>query len=80
MKAVVFERNGGPEVLEFQDAPDPAVADGRMLVDVDAVGVNFRDVYEREGGFGRPAPLVMGVEGAGRVAEVGEGVEGVVSD
>ena len=55
MKAVVFERNGGPEVLDFKDAPDPVAVDGKVLVDVEAAGVNFRDVYEREGGgYGSP--------------------------
>ena len=75
MKAVVFERNGGPEVLEFTDAPDPVAADGKVLVDVEAVGVNFRDVYEREGGgYGSPPPAVIGVEGAGRIHGKGERV------
>jgi NADPH:quinone reductase len=68
MKAVVFERNGGPEVLDFQDAADPGPADGKVLVDVEAVGVNFRDVYEREGlGYGARPPAIIGVEGAGRI-------------
>src|SRR5947207_13653677 len=75
MQAVVFERNGGPEVLEFQEAPEPAPADGRVLVDVEAVGVNFRDVYEREGGgYGSPPPAVIGVEGAGRIQGRGDRV------
>jgi len=77
VKAVVFERNGGPEVLDFKEAPDPEPADGRVLVDVEAVGVNFRDVYEREMegyGPGEP-PFVSGIEGAGRVAAVGAGVD-----
>jgi NADPH2:quinone reductase len=68
VKAVVFERNGGPEVLDFKEAPDPEAADGRVLVDVEAVGVNFRDVYEREGfGYGAKPPAIIGVEGAGRI-------------
>ena len=75
MQAVVFERNGGPEVLEFQEAPEPAPAGGRVLVDVEAVGVNFRDVYEREGGgYGSPPPAVIGVEGAGRIHGKGDRV------
>ena len=75
MQAVVFERNGGPEVLEYQEAPEPAPADGRVLVDVEAVGVNFRDVYEREGGgYGSPPPAVIGVEGAGRIQGRGDRV------
>ncbi len=76
MRAVVFERNGGPEVLELkEDAPDPSPGEGEVLVDVDAVGVNYRDVYERGGhGYGSEPPAIIGVEGAGRIADSGERV------
>src|SRR5689334_24257392 len=75
MRAVVFEKNGGPEVLEFKHAPEPTAADGKVLVDVEAVGVNFRDVYEREGGgYGSPPPAVIGVEGAGTIRGNGDRV------
>ncbi len=75
MRAVIFERNGGPDVLDFKEAPDPAPADGKMVVDVEAVGVNFRDVYEREGGgYGSRPPAIIGVEGAGRLTGTGEPV------
>jgi NADPH:quinone reductase len=75
MRAVVFQRNGGPEVLELQDVPEPSADEGRVVVDVEAVGVNFRDVYEREGhGYGAEPPAVIGVEGAGVVAGTGERV------
>jgi NADPH:quinone reductase len=75
MRAVVFQRNGGPEVLELQDVPEPSADEGQVVVDVEAVGVNFRDVYEREGhGYGAEPPAVIGVEGAGVVAGTGERV------
>lgn len=75
MHAIVFERNGGPEVLESRQAPDPTPSDGQVLVDVEAVGVNYRDVYEREGnGYGAKAPAIPGVEGAGRRTDTGEPV------
>lgn len=75
MHAVVFERNGGPEVLEYREVPDPTPRDGQMLVDVEAVGINYRDVYERKGGgYGSEPPAVIGVEGAGRITESGERV------
>src|SRR5919201_1198831 len=75
MNAIVFERNGGPEVLEFKNSPDPSPRDGQVLVEVEAVGVNFRDVYEREGhGYGSSPPAIIGVEGAGTVAGTGERV------
>jgi NADPH:quinone reductase len=77
MHAVVFERNGGPEVLEYKEAPDPEPEPGsdEVLVRVEAAGVNYRDVYERQGnGYGSSPPAVIGVEGAGTVVETGERV------
>jgi NADPH2:quinone reductase len=76
MRAIVVARRGGPEVLELQDVPDPDPGPGRLLVDVEAIGVNYRDIYEREGvgGYTAEPPFVAGVEGAGTVAAVGEGV------
>jgi NADPH2:quinone reductase len=71
VRAIVVTRPGGPEVLEVQDVAEPQ--SGQLLVAVDAVGVNYRDVYEREGRYRKP-PLIAGVEGAGTVLEVGEGV------
>jgi NADPH2:quinone reductase len=74
MRAVVVTRTGGPEVLEVQDLPAPRPEEGRLLVDVEAVGVNYRDVYERNGAYGGAPPFVAGVEGAGTVTAVGENV------
>jgi NADPH2:quinone reductase len=66
MRAVVFERNGGPEVLDYKEVADPSPRDGQVLVNVESVGVNFRDVYEREGAdYGSKPPAIIGVEGAG---------------
>ena len=77
MRAIVVTRHGGPEVLEPADRPDPSPGPGELLVDVEAIGVNYRDVYEREGKgthVGEP-PHLAGVEGAGTVSAVGDGVE-----
>lgn len=68
MRAVLIRRHGGPEVLEIADVPPPKPGPGQLLVDVAAVGVNFRDVYEREGAYGGDLPAVIGAEGAGSVA------------
>lgn len=77
MKAVVVTRNGGPEVLELQEWPDPEPGDGQLLVRVEAAGINYRDVYDREGDYGGGAPpKIEGIEGAGLVEAVGAGVEG----
>jgi len=76
VRAVQIDRTGGPEVLTVRDLPDPEPGDGEVLVDVEAVGVNFRDVYEREGRppYGSSLPAVVGAEGAGRVVGTGERV------
>jgi NADPH:quinone reductase len=78
VRAVVVTRNGGPEVLELSAWPAPTTGSGQLLVDVSVAGVNYRDVYEREGlgSYGGEPPFVAGVEGVGRVAAVGEGVSG----
>ena len=78
MRTVVVNRRGGPEVLEVADREAPRPGPGELLVDVAAAGVNFMDIYQREG---RPPydvapPFVPGAEGAGTVAEVGGGVSG----
>jgi NADPH2:quinone reductase len=75
MRAVTFERIGGPEVLEYEEVPDPEPGEGKVLVEVEAVGVNYRDVYEiGTEGYGSSPPAIVGVEGAGRVRETGERV------
>ena len=75
MHAVVFERKGGPEVLEYGEVPDPSPAEGQVLVRVEVAGVNYRDVYERtRSGYGSDPPAIIGVEGAGTVLATGERV------
>jgi NADPH:quinone reductase len=74
MRAVRISRHGGPEVIEVADVPAPEAGPGRLLVDVTAVGVNYRDLYEREGRYGGDLPAIIGVEGAGRVVGSGERV------
>jgi NADPH2:quinone reductase len=73
MRAIVIEEKGGPEVLQLRDEPEPTPGDDELLVRVEAIGVNFRDVYEREGrgaAYGRaPLPRIIGAEGAGTVLE-----------
>jgi NADPH2:quinone reductase len=72
MRAIVFGRTGGPEVLEHTEVPDPVPAAGEVLVQVAAAGVNYMDVYEREGrGYGSTPPAVPGAEGAGTVVGTG---------
>jgi NADPH:quinone reductase len=81
MRAIVVTRSGGPEVLELQDVSAPEPGPGDLLVDVAFAGVNFRDIYERRGGYGPPPPVIAGIEGTGGVVALGEGVsEATVGD
>ena len=76
MKAVVFERFGGPEVLELRDVPDPTIAADEALVDVKACGINHLDLWVRAGlrGLDPEMPHVLGNDVVGVVAEVGSAV------
>jgi NADPH2:quinone reductase len=75
VKALTFSRFGGPEVLEFLEVPDPAGTPGQCLVALKAVGLNFADIYRRQGHYhlaGSP-PWIAGYEGAGEVLSAPEG-------
>jgi NADPH2:quinone reductase len=78
MRAVVVPAHGNSSVLEYTELPDPVPGPGEVLVDVAAAGINFIDVYHREGRYPMPLPLVPGSEGAGTVSAVGPGVTDVV--
>ena len=77
MKAVFIEQNGGAEVLRYSDFAKPVAAAGQALVKVAASGVNFIDTYQRSGLYKIPLPFVLGMEGAGTVEALGEGVTGL---
>jgi NADPH:quinone reductase len=68
LRAAIVTRFGGPDVLEVRDEPEPQPEPGDVLVAPEAIGVNYRDIYEREGRYGGETPLINGVEGAGTVA------------
>jgi NADPH:quinone reductase len=74
MRAVVATRPGGIDVLEVREVPKPSPGPGELLVEVAASGVNFIDVYKREGRYPTPTPFVLGGECAGAVAAVGADV------
>jgi NADPH2:quinone reductase len=73
-KAILFNRTGGPEVLEFSDVEVGEPGPGEARVRHHAIGVNFIDVYFRTGLYPQPLPSGLGQEGAGVVEAVGEGV------
>jgi len=75
MRTIVVQRLGGPDVLAVEDRPTPEPGEGQLLVDVAAAGVNFMDIYQREGkGYALDPPFPLGQEGAGTVTAVGPGV------
>lgn len=76
MRAVRFHRHGGPEVLSYEDAPDPVPGPGYVLVRVRACAMNHLDIHVRRGipGMSLPLPHILGSDVAGEVASVGPGV------
>jgi NADPH2:quinone reductase len=77
MKAIRVHALGGPEVLKYEDVPEPVLQPGEALVRVEAAGVNFIDIYQRMGVYKLQLPVTLGLEGSGTVQSVGEGVSGL---
>ena len=75
MKAIQVQKTGGPEALTLLDLPVPKPKPNEALVKISAIGVNFIDVYFREGRYPSPLPFIDGQEAAGTVAEVGSEVK-----
>jgi NADPH2:quinone reductase len=75
MKAIRVESYGGPEQLVYSEVDKPEPKDGEALVRLDAIGVNFIDVYHRTGLYPLPLPFTPGSEAAGVVEAVGPGVK-----
>lgn len=74
MQAIQVSQTGGPEVLVSVDLPVPTPKPNEALVNIKAAGVNFVDVYFREGRYPTPLPFINGQEGAGVVTQVGSEV------
>ena len=75
MKAVRIHENGNVDVLSYEEAPRPEPGSGEVLVKIHAAGVNYIDTYHRSGLYPLPLPTGLGLEAAGVVAAVGEGVD-----
>jgi NADPH2:quinone reductase len=75
MKAILVPKTGGVDVLTYTDVPDPKPKPNEVIVKIAASGVNFIDVYFREGRYPITPPFIMGQEAAGVVSEVGSGVK-----
>ena len=76
MKAIEIRETGGPEVLALADLPIPEPGPGQVLIRVEAIGVNFIEIYFRKGQYKATLPMVPGSEAAGTVEECGPGVNG----
>src|SRR5262245_30194551 len=74
MHAIRVNAPGGPEVLGWQELPDPSPGPNELLVDVEAIGINFIEVYQRSGQYHIAPPFTPGAEVAGSVRAVGSGV------
>jgi len=76
MKAIQIVATGSTEVLAVVDVPIPVPRSGEALVQIDSSGVNFIDIYYREGRYPAPLPLVLGQEEAGAIVQIGPGKPG----
>lgn len=74
MKAVWIERHGGPDVLQYDDVPQPSPGANQALVRVRVAGVNFIDIYQRTGLYKVDLPFILGQEAAGEIVGTGERV------
>jgi NADPH:quinone reductase len=74
MRAIQVQKTGGPEVLTLAEVPVPTPKAGEALVKIHASGVNFIDIYYREGRYKIELPFINGQEAAGVVEAIGEGV------
>jgi alcohol dehydrogenase len=81
MRAVFFDRHGGPEVLRLGEVPTPEPGPGEVLVRIEACSLNHHDVFTRRGmpGIKVPLPMVPGCDGAGRIELIGDDVGGWAS-
>ena len=76
MKAIQIHETGGPEVLKPVELPIPEPGQGQVLIRVEAIGLNFVEIYFRKGVYKATLPITPGSEAAGTVEEVGPGVTG----
>lgn len=74
MKAVRIHEDGGSDVLRYEDVPDPEPGRGEVLVSLRAAGLNHLDIWIRKGLPSAPKPRILGADGAGIVAALGDGV------
>ena len=74
MKAIVIHEDGGPEVLRYEDIPDPFAGPGEVLVRMRFASLNHLDVWTRKGLPSAPKPHILGADGSGVIEALGDGV------
>jgi NADPH2:quinone reductase len=79
MRAIVVHETGGPDQLKLEETAEPRPGPGEIVVDVAAAGLNFIDTYQRSGLYAMDLPFTPGMEGAGTVSVVGDGVSGIAA-
>lgn len=77
MKAIRVHQQGGPEALQYEDVPMPEPGEGQARIKIEAIGVNFIDIYHRTGLYKLPTPFIPGSEAAGIVDALGADVSEV---
>ncbi|HRD11500.1 MAG TPA: quinone oxidoreductase [Mycobacterium sp.] len=77
MHAIEVAQTGGPEVLKYVERPKPSPRSDEVLIQADAIGVNYIDTYFRSGQYPRELPFVLGMEVCGTVAAVGDDVAAI---
>lgn len=79
MYAIEVSETGGPEVLRYVDTPRPTPGPGEVLIEAEAIGVNYIDTYFRSGQYPRQLPFILGQETSGTVVDTGGGVDGLTA-
>jgi len=74
VNSIRVHKTGGPEVLRIEELPDPAPGPGELVVNIEAIGVNYLEIYQREGLYTVQRPFTPGSEAAGTVRALGSGV------
>ena len=71
MRAIQIRNTGGPEVLDLLDIAAPSMSEDDALIDISLAGINYIDIYHREGRYPKPLPCIPGAEGIGTIRKLG---------
>ena len=78
MRAIQIQKPGAPEVLQLNNVMKPSAKKGEVIIKNELIGLNYVDTYYRNGSYAGPTlPFIPGMEGAGTITEIGEGVQNI---